>query len=73
MAYRFAIDADLYLPLARRSGGKSRNETREDEMFGLRYAFSIFCLLILPASAAFSQSANYPDRPVTIISDSSAG
>ena len=42
-------------------------------MFGLRYAFGIFCLLILSASAAFSQSANYPDKPVTIISDSPAG
>src|ERR1700756_1552517 len=42
-------------------------------MFGLRYAFSIFCLLILSASAAFSQSANFPDKPVTIISDSAAG
>ena len=39
-------------------------------MFGLRYAFGIFCLLILSASVAFSQSANYPDKPVTIISDS---
>ena len=42
-------------------------------MFGLRYAFGIFCLLILSASAAFSQSANYPDKPVTIISNSPAG
>ena len=42
-------------------------------MFGLRYAFSIFCLLVLSASAAFSQGANYPDKPVTIISDSPAG
>jgi tripartite-type tricarboxylate transporter receptor subunit TctC len=46
---------------------------RENEMFGLRYAFSIFCVLILSASAAFSQSANFPDKPVTIISDSAAG
>src|SRR5580704_12738447 len=45
----------------------------ENEMFGLRYAFSIFCMLILSASAAFSQGANYPDKPVTIISDSAAG
>src|SRR6202046_66097 len=45
----------------------------ENEMFGLRYAFSIFCMLILSASAAFSQGANYPDKPVTIISDSPAG
>jgi tripartite-type tricarboxylate transporter receptor subunit TctC len=42
-------------------------------MFGLRYAFGIFCLLILSAPAAFSQGANYPDKPVTIISDSPAG
>ena len=42
-------------------------------MFGLRYAFGIFCLLILSASTAFSQSANYPDKPVTIISNSAAG
>src|SRR5215472_15404810 len=42
-------------------------------MFGLRYAFSILCLLILSAPAAFSQSASYPDKPVTIISDSPAG
>ena len=42
-------------------------------MFGFRYAFSTLCLLILSASGAFSQSANYPDKPVTIISDSAAG
>jgi len=42
-------------------------------MFGLRHAFGIFCLLILSASTAFSQSAKYPDKPVTIISDSPAG
>jgi len=42
-------------------------------MFGLRYAFGTFCLLILSASGAFSQGGNYPDKPVTIISDSSAG
>jgi tripartite-type tricarboxylate transporter receptor subunit TctC len=61
------------LPLARDQAAKSRDETLENEMFGLRYAFSIFCLLILPASAAFSQGAGYPDKPVTIISDSPAG
>jgi tripartite-type tricarboxylate transporter receptor subunit TctC len=42
-------------------------------MTGLRYGFSIICLLILSASAAFSQAANYPDKTVTIISDSAAG
>jgi tripartite-type tricarboxylate transporter receptor subunit TctC len=42
-------------------------------MRGLRYAFGIFCLLTLSAPAAFSQGANYPDKPVTIISDSPAG
>jgi tripartite-type tricarboxylate transporter receptor subunit TctC len=68
-----AIDAELKFPLGRRLVGKSRDETLENEMFGLRYAFSIFCLLILSASVAFSQGANYPDKPVTIISDSPAG
>lgn len=42
-------------------------------MAGLRYAFSIICLLVLPTSTAFSQALNYPDKPVTIISDSAAG
>ncbi len=42
-------------------------------MTGLRYLVSIICLLMLPASTAFSQAGNYPDKPVTIISDSAAG
>ncbi|HEX4407691.1 MAG TPA: tripartite tricarboxylate transporter substrate binding protein [Xanthobacteraceae bacterium] len=42
-------------------------------MFALRYVLGIICLLILSATNAFSQSSNYPDKPVTIISDSSAG
>jgi tripartite-type tricarboxylate transporter receptor subunit TctC len=42
-------------------------------MTGLRYWVSIICLLMLPPSTAFSQAANYPDKPVTIISDSAAG
>jgi tripartite-type tricarboxylate transporter receptor subunit TctC len=42
-------------------------------MTGLRYLFSIICLLTLPVSTAFSQTANYPEKPVTIISDSAAG
>jgi tripartite-type tricarboxylate transporter receptor subunit TctC len=43
-------------------------------MNGRRYWFSIVCVLILPAaSAAYAQAGNYPDKPVTIISDSAAG
>jgi tripartite-type tricarboxylate transporter receptor subunit TctC len=42
-------------------------------MNGLRWLVSIICLLMLPASTAFSQGANYPDKPVTIVSDSAAG
>jgi tripartite-type tricarboxylate transporter receptor subunit TctC len=42
-------------------------------MTGLRYLVSIICLLTLPVSTAFSQTGNYPDKAVTIISDSAAG
>jgi tripartite-type tricarboxylate transporter receptor subunit TctC len=42
-------------------------------MTGLRYWVSIICLLMLPPSTAFSQAANSPATPVTIISDSAAG
>jgi tripartite-type tricarboxylate transporter receptor subunit TctC len=42
-------------------------------MTGLRYWVSIICLLMLPVPTAFSQSENYPNKPVTIISDSAAG
>lgn len=42
-------------------------------MIGLRYWVGIICLLMLPTSTVFSQTANYPDKPVTIISDSAAG
>jgi tripartite-type tricarboxylate transporter receptor subunit TctC len=73
MASCFAIDADPKLPLARGADGRSLDKTLENEMFGLRHAFGIFCLLILSASSAFSQNATYPDKPVTIISDSAAG
>jgi tripartite-type tricarboxylate transporter receptor subunit TctC len=48
----------------------------EDDMKGRQHWFSIagLCLLILPtASAAYAQAGNYPDRPVTIISDAAAG
>ena len=45
-------------------------------MKGYQYWFSIagLCLLTLPAaSVAYAQAGNYPDKPVTIISDSAAG
>lgn len=45
-------------------------------MKGRRYWFSIafVCLLTLPGNAvALAQAEHYPDRPVTIISDSAAG
>jgi tripartite-type tricarboxylate transporter receptor subunit TctC len=43
-------------------------------MNGLRYWFSIACFLTLPAvSFTFAEDSNYPDRPVTIISDAAAG
>src|SRR5262249_54076295 len=42
-------------------------------MTALRYGLSIVCLLMLSVSAAFSQGAAYPDKTVTIISDSAAG
>jgi tripartite-type tricarboxylate transporter receptor subunit TctC len=45
---------------------------QEDEMTSLRYAFGIVCFLVVSIATAFCQS-NYPDRPVTLISDSPAG
>jgi tripartite-type tricarboxylate transporter receptor subunit TctC len=45
----------------------------EKKMTGLRYLISIICLLMLPVTTAFSQTGNYPDKPVTIVSDSAAG
>jgi tripartite-type tricarboxylate transporter receptor subunit TctC len=46
-------------------------------MTALRCGLSIVCLLMLSVSAAFSQVGNpgaaYPDKTVTIISDSAAG
>src|ERR1700761_6104690 len=59
--------------IGRQKPQKAAMKCWENEMFGLRSAFSIFCFLLLSVSAAFSQSANYPDKPVTIISDSPAG
>src|ERR1700742_2780991 len=45
----------------------------EKKMAGLRYWAGIICLLVMPVSTAFSQGGNFPDKPVTIISDSAAG
>jgi tripartite-type tricarboxylate transporter receptor subunit TctC len=45
----------------------------EKKMTGLRYLVSIICLLMLPVTTAFSQTGNYPDKLVTIVSDSAAG
>lgn len=45
-----------------------------NKMNRLLSSFGILCLLTLPAvSSAFAQTGNYPDKPVTIISDSAAG
>jgi tripartite-type tricarboxylate transporter receptor subunit TctC len=41
-------------------------------MTALRHWFGIFCLLA-STSVVHAQAANYPDRPVSIISDSAAG
>jgi tripartite-type tricarboxylate transporter receptor subunit TctC len=48
---------------------------REDVMNDRRYLFGIIaCGLMLPAaSAAYAQAGNYPDKPVTVISDSAPG
>jgi tripartite-type tricarboxylate transporter receptor subunit TctC len=48
----------------------------EDDMKKFRYGFRIAGLWLLTlsvASAAHAQAGNYPDRPVTIISDAAAG
>jgi tripartite-type tricarboxylate transporter receptor subunit TctC len=42
-------------------------------MTGFRFFVSVIFLLTLTTSNAFSQAGNYPDKPVTIISDSAAG
>jgi tripartite-type tricarboxylate transporter receptor subunit TctC len=42
-------------------------------MTALRVLIGAILLLALHTSTAFSQVANYPDKPVTIISDSAAG
>jgi len=48
----------------------------EEDTMGRQHWFIIvgLCLPILPAApAAYAQAGNYPDKPVTIISDSAAG
>src|ERR1700722_10762115 len=67
------IDARYQLPLGRPSMN-CRHRKPGNEMNRLLSSFGILCLLTLPVvSSAFAQTGNYPDKPVTIISDSAAG
>jgi hypothetical protein len=79
LSCRTAGKARVFTPVGSASGRRrlaSESRSVEDDMKRCRYWFRIagLWLLTLPAaSAVHAQAGNYPDKPVTVISDAAAG